>query len=129
MFIHVYVLYSTEYTLTMGNIGRCLDDNVPLHMWKTLHQELRVPPRETAEEDNTLSAVKIWILIDPSASWQKFAMALYTLSLDGALKTLKVLKLLPEKGLNIYCLILFEIWIGHKAYLTSSIPLHWQMLH
>ena len=110
----------------MGNIERCLEDNMPLHMWKTLHQELRVPPRETAEENCTSAGVKIWILIDPSASWQKFAMALYTLSLDGALKTLKVLKLLPEKGLNIYFL---EIWIGHNAYLTSSIPLHWQMLH
>ena len=98
--MHIYVLYSTEYTLTMGNIERCLEDNMPLHMWKTLHQELRVPPRETAEGDSTLSAVKIWILIDPSASWQTFAMALYSLSLDGALKTLKAQKLLPEKGLN-----------------------------
>jgi len=76
---------------------------VPLHMWKTLHQELRVPPRETAEEDCTLTAVKLWILIDPSASWQKFAMALYSLSLDGALKTLKAQKMLPEKGLSTFC--------------------------
>ena len=85
----------------MGNIEKCLKDNVPLPMWKTLHQELRVPPRETVEEDFTLSGVKIWLLIHPSASWQQFAMALYSSTLDGALKTLKGLKLLPEKGLNI----------------------------
>ena len=82
----------------MGNIEKCLKDNLPLPMWKILHQELRVPPCETAEEDSTLSGVKIWLLIDPSASWQQFAMALYSSTLDGALKTLKGLKLLPEKG-------------------------------
>ena len=97
---NVHVPYSSEYTLTMGNIGRCLEDNVPLHMWKTLHQELRVPPRETAEEECTVGGVKLWLLTDPSASWQRFAMALYSSSLDGALKTLKALKLLPEKGLK-----------------------------
>ena len=75
----------------------CLRD-VPLHMWKTLHRELRVPPRETAEEDCTLSGVKIWLLTNPSASWQVFAMALYASRLDGALKEVKRLNLLPHAG-------------------------------
>ena len=75
----------------------CLRD-IPLHMWKTLHRELRVPPRKTAEDDCTLSGVKIWLLTNPSASWQVFAMALYVSRLDGALKELKNLNLLPHKG-------------------------------
>ena len=114
------MLYSTEYTLTMGNIERCLKDNVPLHMWKTLHQELRVPPRETAEEDCTSAGVKIWILIDPSASWQIFAMALYSSSLDGALKTLKALKLLPEQGLNITFSYCNEIYMENHCILLHK---------
>ena len=93
-----YVVCSTEYTLTMGNTKRCLEDNMPLHLWKTLHQELRVPPRETAEGDCMLCGVNLWLLSDPSASWQRFAMALYTWSLED-LESSK-LKLLPEKGLK-----------------------------
>ena len=75
----------------------CLKD-IPLYMWKTLHRELRVPPRETAEEACALSGVKIWLLTNPSASWQVFAMALYVSRLDGALKEVKRLNLLPQKG-------------------------------
>jgi len=67
-------------------------------MWKTLHHELRVPLRQTAEEACTLSGVKIWLLTNPSASWQVFAMALYASRLDGAMKELKRLNLLPQKG-------------------------------
>ena len=98
----MYILCSpSEATLTVANVERCLQDNVPLPMWKTLHRELRVPPRDTAEEYRTISGVKIWILLDPTASWQRFAMALYSSTLDGALKQLKGLKMLPIQGLSL----------------------------
>ena len=56
----------------MANIEKCLEDNVPLRMWNTLHRELRVPPRDTRKESCTLSGVKMWLLFDSTASWQKF---------------------------------------------------------
>ena len=75
---------------------------MPQHMWKTLHCELRVPPRQTAEEDCTVSGVKVWLLTNPSASWQVFAMALYASRLDGVLKEVKRLDLLPNTGNSLY---------------------------
>ena len=85
----------------MANIEKCLEDNVPLRMWNTLHRELRVPPRDTRKESCTLSGVKMWLLFDSTASWQKFAMALYSSTLDGALKRLKTLNLLPSQGITL----------------------------
>ena len=90
-------LLVAEYKLNIRNISMCLRD-MPQHMWKTLHRELRVPPRETAEDNCTISGVKIWLLTNRSASWQVFAMALYASRLDGALKELKRLNLLPDTG-------------------------------
>ena len=81
----------------MKNMDKCVKD-IPLRMWKVLHQELRVPPRHNAEEDCTISGVKVWLLTEPTASWQKFAMALYSSTLDGALKCLKSLNLLSYNG-------------------------------
>ena len=90
-------LFPTEVTLTVANIERCLVDSVPRHMLGTLIRELRVPPRDTAED--TLCGVKMWLLFDATASWQKLAMALYSCNLDGALKKLKELNHLPIQGI------------------------------
>ena len=89
----------TEVTLTVANIERCLVDSVPRHLLGALNRELRVPPRDTAED--TLCSVKMWLLFDSTASWQKFAMALYSCNLDGALKILKELKYLPIQGIEV----------------------------
>ena len=97
-----FVLFSTDITLTVTNIEKCLVDNVPLHMWEILHKELRIPPRDTSEHSCSLSGVKMWLLFDSNASWQKLAMALYSSTLDGALKQLKVLNFLPLQGMRIY---------------------------
>ena len=83
----------------MTNIEKCLLDYVPLHMWDTLHKELQVPPRDTSEHSCSLCGVKMWLLLDPTASWQKLAMALYSATLNGALKQLKILKFLPMQGM------------------------------
>ena len=72
-------------------------DSVPRHMLGTLNRELRVPSRYTAED--TLCGVKMWLLFDSTASWQKLAMALYACNLDGALKKLKELNHLPIQGI------------------------------
>ena len=97
-------------TLNVTNIEKCLVDNVPLHMWEILHGELRVPPRDTSKHSCSLSGVKMWLLFDPNASWQKLAMALYSSTLDGALKQLKVLNFLPLQGLMvILCIYAFDI--------------------
>ena len=42
----------------------------------------------------------MWLLFDPNASWQKLAMALYSSTLDGALKQLKALNFLPLQGIG-----------------------------
>ena len=94
--IHIFHLDS-EFTLNMKNMDKCVKE-IPQLMWKELHQELRVPPRHIAEEDCTISGVKVWLLTEPTASWQKFAMALYSSTLDDALKCLKSLNLLSYNG-------------------------------
>ena len=107
-----FVVFSTDITLTVANIEECLVDNVPLHMWDALHKELRVPPRDTSEHSCSVSGVKMWLLFDPNASWQKLAMALYSSTLDGALKQLKVSNFLPLQGIRliVICIILLDIW-------------------
>ena len=87
---------STEVTLTVANIERCLKDSVAPHMMPALEKELRVPPRDT--RGHPLTGVKMWLLFDPTASWQKLALALYTCTLDGALRRMNELKLLPAQG-------------------------------
>ena len=87
---------STEVTLTVANIERCLKDSVAPHMMPALEKELRVPPRDT--RGHPLTGVKMWLLFDPTASWQKLALALYTCTLDGALRRINELKLLPAQG-------------------------------
>ena len=87
---------STEVTLTVANIERCLKDSVAPHMMPALEKELRVPPRDT--RGHPLTGVKMWLLFDPTASWQKLALALYTCTLDGALRRINELKLLPALG-------------------------------
>lgn len=57
-----------------------------------------MPPEDISDEKIGILGVKIWLLVDPGASWHKFAMALYSSSLNGALKQLKALKLLPKRG-------------------------------
>ena len=86
-------------TLTVGNIEKCLEDSVPKHMLETLSLELGIPPQHTRGNPYCLIGVKVWLLVDPTASWQKFAIALYASTLDGALKKLKELKFLPLQGL------------------------------
>ena len=73
-------------------------DNVPSYMWETLHRELQVPPRDQRGESSLFFGIKIWLLFDRNATWQKFAMSLYSCSLDGALRQLRMLKLLPMQG-------------------------------
>ena len=73
-------------------------DNVPSYMWETLHRELQVPPRDQRGESSLFCGIKIWLLFDRNATWQKFAMSLYSCSLDGALRQLRMLKLLPMQG-------------------------------
>ena len=89
---------SSEFTLTFANIQRCLHDNVPLRMWKILHRELRVPPAHVPDEKSSTMGIKIWLLLDPGASWHTLAMGLYSLTLNGALKQLKAIKMLPKGG-------------------------------
>ena len=89
---------SAEVTLTVANIENCLEDSVPRHMFPTLERELGVPPRDTREDSHSLTGVKLWLLSNPTASWQKMAIALYSSTLDGALRRLKELKLLPTQG-------------------------------
>ena len=86
----------TELTLTVGNIEWCLEDAVTPHMMVTLEKELGVPPRDSRRL--FLTGVKMWLLFDPTASWQKLAMALYVCSLDQALRRMKDHKLLPSQG-------------------------------
>ena len=83
----------------MGNIEKCLEDSVPKHMLENLSLELGIPPQHTMGDPYSLIGVKVWLLVDPTASWQKFAIALYASTLDGALKKLKELKFLPLQGL------------------------------
>ena len=71
-----------------------------MHMWESLNSELRVPPRDTPGHSCSLCGVKMWLLFDPNASWQKLAMALYSSTLDGALKQLKALNFLPLQGIG-----------------------------
>ena len=82
----------------MRNISKCLEDNVPMPMWRKLYQELRIPPRHTAVEECAISGLKIWILINAEATWQQFSMALYISTLDDALEKMKELNLLPIIG-------------------------------
>ena len=89
---------SAEVTLTVANIENCLEDSVPRHMLPTLERELGVPPRDTREDSHSLIGVKLWLLSNPTASWQKMAISLYSSTLDGALRRLKELKLLPTQG-------------------------------
>ena len=90
---------SSELTLTVGNIERCLDDSVAPRMISALERELGVPPRDS--RGLLLTGVKMWLLFDPTASWQKLAMALYVCTLDEALRRMKEYKLLPSQGTNV----------------------------
>ena len=97
---------SPEITLTVGNIKTCLDDAVPIHEMETLSQELGVPARHIGNDAHcertrvdAFCGVKVWVLLESTASWQKFAIALYSSKLDEALKKLKQLQLLPLQGL------------------------------
>ena len=98
--IMIHVLYTLEHTLTINNIEKCLKDNVRVSKWKTLREELKIPPPHIAIEECSLLGIKIWILTDEKATWQKFAMALYTSSLDGALKDLKAQNFLSVQGMS-----------------------------
>ena len=89
---------SAEVTLTVANVKNCLEDSVPRHMFPTLERELGVTPRDTREDSHPLTGVKLWLLCNPTASWQKLAVALYSSTLDGALRRLKELKLLSNQG-------------------------------
>ena len=113
------VLSTTEYTLNMKTIEACLEDNVALHMWQTLDTELNVPPRQINEKSPTLPGVKLWLLTEPSASWQNFAMALYSATLDNALRKLKAMNLLSSKGVDCYYM---NISI-HRLYIVLYIVL------
>ena len=84
--------------MTVRNIEKCVHNTISKEMWKVLHMELRLPPRDSMEE--MLCGIKIWLLIDSTASWQKLSIALYVSSLDGALKQLKILNFLPSKGMD-----------------------------
>ena len=100
---------STEVTLTVTNIERCLKDSVAPHMMPALEKELRVPPRDT--RGHPLTGVKMWLLFDPTASWQKLALGLYTCTLDGALRRMNELKLLPAQGRGSSHLVVYIIII------------------
>ena len=89
-----------EYTLTVDNIEKCLTDNVGVGKWKTLCEELKIPPPHIAVGEYSILGVKVWILTDANASWQKFAMALYTSALDGALRNVKKKYLPSTKGMQ-----------------------------
>ena len=89
---------SAEVTLTVANVKNCLEDSVPRHLFPTLERELGVPPRDTREDKHPLTGVKLWLLSNPTASWHKLAIALYSSTLDGALRRLKELKLLSNQG-------------------------------
>ena len=106
-------LYSllTELTLTVGNIDMCLGDSVAPRMVPHLERELGVPPRD--QRGLLLTGVKMWLLFDPTASWQKLAMALYVCTLDQALRRLKECKLLPSQGRN-------NNRLSHKTLYSSS---------
>ena len=82
----------------MKTIEACLEEN----MSPKLDVELKVPERNTNEECFTLSGVKLWILTEPSASWQSFAMSLYSAELDTALQKAKAKNLLTPKGVDCY---------------------------
>lgn len=86
--------------MTVRNIEKCVHNTISKEMWKVLHMELRLPPRDSMEEIHSLCGIKIWLLIDSTASWQKLSIALYVSSLDGALKQLKLLNFLPSKGMD-----------------------------
>ena len=83
-----------EYTLTIDNIQGCLQDNVGVGKWKILREELKIPPPHIAVGEGTLVGIKIWVLTDANATWQKLAIALYNAALNGALKDLKTQYLL-----------------------------------
>ena len=82
----------------MKTIEACLEEN----MSQKLDVELKVPEQNTNEECFTLSGVKLWILTEPSASWQSFAMSLYSAELDTALQKAKAKNLLTPKGVDCY---------------------------
>ncbi|CAI8056640.1 hypothetical protein GBAR_LOCUS30868, partial [Geodia barretti] len=92
-----YMKSPPEVTLTVANVKNCLEDSVPRHMFPTLERELGVPHRHTREDSHPLTGMKLWLLSNPTASWQKFAIALYSSTLDGALRRLKELKLLSAQ--------------------------------
>ena len=105
-------------TLTVDNIEKCLEDSVPKHMLETLSLELGILPKHTMGNPYSLIGVKVWLLVDPTASWQKFAVSLYASTLDGALKKLKELKFLPLQGLllvmtNSWFLLFACVYIAH----------------
>ena len=101
--------------MTVRNIEKCVHNTISKEMWKVLHMELRLPPRDPMEEIHTLCGIKTWLLIDSSASWQKLSIALYSSSLDGALKQLKYLNFLPSKGMDGYPTMLVEMIILHST--------------
>ena len=107
---------STEVTLTVANIERCLKDSVAPHMMPALEKELRVAPRDT--RGHPLTGVKMWLLFYPTASWQKLALALYTCTLDGALRRINELKLLPAQGrgkpFTVSYITLTDIHMSHQ---------------
>ena len=85
--------------MTIENIVKCLEENVRAGKWRTLCDELKIPPPHIASGEHPLLAIKVWILIDSNATWQKLAMSLYTSALDGALKDVKSQYLLSTKGM------------------------------
>ena len=89
----------SEYTLTIENILKCLKENVRVDKWKTLYDDLKIPPPHIPSGEHPLLALKVWILTDSNATWQKLAMSLYTSALDGALKDVKSQYLLSTKGM------------------------------
>ena len=63
----------------------------------------------------------MWLLFDPNASWQKLAMALYSSTLDGALKQLKALNFLPLQGIGDGIVQYFFMYVSknmHSVYLS-----------
>ena len=57
-----------------------------------------MPPGHVPNEKRGTMGIKIWLLLDPGASWHSLAMALYSSTLNGALKQLKAFEMLPKGG-------------------------------